>query len=260
MKMNEFRVLMLGDAVGPASVTYLSERLWKIRDGNSIDLVICNAENCAAGNGIDKAGAEKLLASGADVLTTGNHAFKKYDAPSLFEENARVLRPANYPGEVPGHGYTVVSVSGLNVLVISMLGVVMLEPLDSPFGTLDAILERNKGKYDFAFADIHAEATSEKLAFAYYANGRLNGIFGTHTHVTTADEKLIRGAAYITDVGMCGPEDSILGVEPDIIVGKLRNHLPARFSVSENEIKAHGVIATYDRGTGKTLSVERITF
>ncbi|MBQ8497391.1 MAG: TIGR00282 family metallophosphoesterase [Clostridia bacterium] len=255
------KILVLGDISRSLSCKYVSERLWKYRKDNGIDLVIVNGENSAEQNGIDRASADMLFSAGADVITTGNHAFKRYEAKTLFEEEKMLLRPANFPGMVPGEGTVLVNAAGMTVLVLNLLGVVMMEPLENPFFTIEKILTKYKGEYDIAVLDFHAEATSEKQALAHYLDGRITLFFGTHTHVATADECILpKGTAYITDIGMCGPDFSVLGIKPECIIEKMTTGLPVKFIPSTNKVTAHGIIVEVDKKTKKATSIKRITF
>ena len=259
--MNQtFRILALGDVVGPDAVKYLASNLWNYRKAKNIRMVVCNAENAAVGNGLDPQSAEKLLASGCDILTGGNHIFKKKEIRSYLENSTNAIRPANYPIGAPGGGHTTIDIDGYKVLVINVLGVVFMEPLACPFATIDRILEREQGRYDFSVLDIHAETTSEKIALGRYFDGRIDCIFGTHTHVPTADDQILpNGSGYVTDLGMTGPTNSILGIRSDIIIEKLRTKLPVKFEVATGKIEAQGVIFELDM-TGKCRSTERISF
>lgn len=255
------KILILGDVSRSSSCEYVSERLWKYRNQNGIDLAVVNGENSAESNGIDRISCDMLFSGGADVITTGNHAFKRYEAKSLFEEQKMLLRPANFPGCVPGEGAVLIDAAGMTVLVINLLGVVMMEPLENPFFTIEKILASYKGKYDISVLDFHAEATSEKQALAHYLDGRITLFYGTHTHVATADECILpNGTAYITDVGMCGPDFSVLGIKPECIIEKMTTGLPVKFTPSQNKVTAHGIIAEIDNKTKKASSIQRITF
>ena len=252
---------MLGDVSRSASCDYLAEKLWAYRKENEIDFAVVNGENSAEGNGIDKTSAQTLLSAGADVITTGNHAFRRYDAKDLFEKNKNVLRPANFPGNVPGEGAVLTDAAGISILVVNMLGIVMMEPLENPFVCADRVLKRYEGKYDISILDFHAEATSETQALSHYLDGRITVFFGTHTHVATADECILpKGTAYITDVGMCGPDFSVLGIKPECIIEKMTTYLPVKFVPSENKVTAHGILVEIDKETKKAVSIRRITF
>ena len=258
--MKEIKLLALGDVVRTVSCEYISKHLWRYRKENGIDIVVANGENSAENSGIDRQSADTLLSYGVDVITTGNHVFKTGEAKKLLDESKYVIRPANYPEALPGYGYTFFDAAGKTFLIINVMGIVMMEPLSDPFSAVEKILERNKGKYDISVLDIHAEATSEKRALGFYFDGKINAIFGTHTHVQTADEQILpKGTGYITDVGMCGPDNSVLGIDAKCIIEKLRMHTPVRFTVPNTKVTAHGVIFTFGEN-GKVKKAERITF
>lgn len=256
------RILALGDVVGQVAIEYLADKLWAFRSKEKIDFCVANGENATEIRGISAADAEALLGTGVDLITLGNHAFGMKDIYSYLDANEHsIIRPANYPTDVPGVGYTVCDVNGWRVLCINVSGRVYLDPLASPFDTVDRILEREDGRYDLALLDIHAEATSEKLALGRYFDGRVEVMFGTHTHVPTADEQVLpRGSGYITDLGMCGPTDGILGTDADAVIHRFRTLMPARFSVAVGNVKAQGVIFDVDEGAKKVRSVKRVVF
>ncbi len=257
--MGELNILAVGDVVGPESVRFLKENLWNIRKKLRVEFTVVNGENAAAGNGIDSASAKMLLQSGADVITTGNHVFKKREIRDFLTADSQVIRPANFPEGCPGSGYTIEKISGYRLLVINILGTVYLEALDNPFRTVEKILSREAGYYDFAVMDIHAEATAEKIALARCFDGQIAVIFGTHTHVQTADETVLpRGTGYITDVGMTGPEESVLGVRTDCIITKMMTKMPVRFELAEGNIVMHGAVFTLDTASGRVTRVQRI--
>ena len=259
--MSEFRILALGDVVGPEAVKYLGEKLWNFRRANNINMVICNAENACVGNGLDPQSADKLLSSGCDVLTGGNHIFRKKEIRRYLDDTRSLIRPANYPFGTPGNGYTIAKIDNLRILCINLLGTIYLEPLACPFATVERILEREAGRYDLAALDIHAEATSEKLALGIHFDGRIHAIFGTHTHVATADTKIMpHGSGYVTDLGMSGPPDGVLGIRADIIIEKLRTKLPVKFEFATGATEVNGVIFTLDTDTKRATSVERVKF
>ncbi len=256
-----FRILALGDVSRLSSCVYLKNHLRAFQKAHGVSLTVVNGENSAAQNGIDAESAEMLFSAGADVITTGNHAFKRYEAKALFENNPRILRPANYPPEVPGDGAALIDADGMRILVLNLLGVVEMEPLENPFFAARRLLKRYEGEYDLSVLDFHAEATSEKQALSFALDGALTLFFGTHTHVMTADEQILpRGTAYITDVGMCGPQNSVLGIEPSCIIEKMTTGLPVKFLPSQAPVTAHGVLVEVDRETKKARSIERVTF
>ena len=256
------RILALGDVVGHVAIEYLADKLWAFRSKEKIDFCVANGENATEIRGISAADAESLLDTGVDLITLGNHAFGMKDIYSYLDANEHcIIRPANYPTDAPGVGYTVCDVNGWRVLCINVSGRVYLDPLASPFDTVDRILEREDGRYDVALLDIHAEATSEKLALGRYFDGRIQVLFGTHTHVPTADEQILpHGSGYITDLGMCGPTDGILGTDADAVIHRFRTLMPSRFSVASGDVKAQGVIFDVDEGAKKVRSVKRVVF
>jgi len=256
------RILALGDVVGHVAIEYLADKLWAFRSKEKIDFCVANGENATEIRGISAADAESLLDTGVDLITLGNHAFGMKDIYSYLDANEHcIIRPANYPTDAPGVGYTVCDVNGWRVLCINVSGRVYLDPLASPFDTVDRILEREDGRYDVALLDIHAEATSEKLALGRYFDGRIQVLFGTHTHVPTADEQILpHGSGYITDLGMCGPTDGILGTDADAVIHRFRSLMPTRFSVASGTVRAQGVIFDVDEGAKKVRSVKRVVF
>lgn len=253
------RILALGDVVGGATVDVLRQRLWNIRTKEKIDFVIANGENTTDIRGICARDAEALLDVGIDVITLGNHTYGKRDIYPYLEHATHVIRPANYPPEAPGNGYTVVTVDGWRLLCININGRVYMDAFASPFDTVDRILTREKGNYDLAVMDIHAEATSEKLAIAHYFDGRIQVMFGTHTHVPTADDGILpNGSGYVTDLGMCGPVGGIIGTAKEQVIERFRTLMPVHFHVAEGPIESHGVI--FELEDVKVKSVRRITF
>lgn len=256
--MKLINIMAVGDIVGPNAVDYLKDRLWKFRNDNDITIVVVNAENACIGNGLDSSSANLLLSSGADVLTSGNHIWRKREIRSYLDETKEVLRPANYPPNSPGNGYIKYNADGKIFLIINVLGVIYMDPLDCPFVTVEKILELEKGNYDYAVLDIHAEATSEKIAIARYFDGRINVVFGTHTHVTTADEQVLpNGTGYITDLGMCGPINSVLGIKNDCIIEKLKDKLPVKFEIAGGDIEANATVFTIDTDIQRVVKIRR---
>ena len=245
--------------MGNGGVEHLCSRLRRFKRENVIDLAVVNGENSAKGNGIDPYSAQALLDAGADVLTTGNHVFRINAFYDYLENERFVVRPLNFPSSAPGRGAVIVDLGMSRVLIMNVMGTVGLEPLGCPFEAVERALEENKGVYDVSVLDIHAEATSEKAAIARYFDGRINVVFGTHTHVQTADARILpKGTGFITDLGMCGPTDSILGVKSEIIIDKLRSHMPKKFEFAGGETEATGAIFTLD--SGKVTKVETVRF
>lgn len=257
---NNLVVLAIGDVVGPDAVSYIEANLADIKREYNVSFTVINCENAAKDNGVDIQSAEALIRCGADVLTSGNHIWKRREIYNYLDDEKNIIRPANYPPEAPGFGYTIHDAGGFRVLVMNALGTVYMEALSCPFAAVEKILSDNAGKYDFSVLDIHAEATAEKLAMANYFDGKINVIFGTHTHVQTADERIFpNGTGYITDLGMTGPINSVLGVKPEIIIKKLRTHMPMKFEIASGKILLNGAVFTIDTGSGRVLSAKRIT-
>ena len=256
------KILAIGDIVGSSAIDYLSKNLSKFVRENRIDFVIANGENVSEIKGISKNDAESLFNIGIDFITLGNHAFGKKDIYAYLDNNEhKIIRPCNFPSKAPGGGYSIVNIDGYKVLIINALGTMYMTPLNSPFEIIDRILEREKESYDFAILDFHAEATSEKLAIAHYFDGRIAIIFGTHTHVQTADEQILpKGSAYITDIGMTGPINSILGTKIEAIIDKFTLQTPQYFTVAEGEIEVNGVIFDINPDSKKINSIARTKF
>ena len=251
-------ILCVGDVVGKAGCDLLRRTLPALKREYAVDVCIVNGENSADGNGITPASAAHILDSGADVITGGNHTFRRHE---FYEELDRIpclLRPANYPAASPGSGMFTVDRGRYTVTVINLLGVVYMEPLACPFDTLDALLEQ-AGHPKFCIVDMHAEATAEKKALAFYADGRISALFGTHTHVPTADEQILpNGTGFLTDVGMSGPSCSVLGIRPEQAIAKMHGKLPVRFSAADGPCELQAVLFTLDDRTGKTTAVKRL--
>lgn len=255
--MSVLRILALGDVVGESGTAKLREKLWEIRKGELIDAVVVNGENSATKGGIDKDSAEMLFAGGADVITTGNHVWQNRAFPSYLENSISVLRPANYPASCSGVGYTIIDVSGYKMLVVSMLGTVFMDSLESPFLKMESILEREKGNYDFSVVDFHAEATSEKIAFALAFDGRVNIVFGTHTHIQTNDARILDGGTgYVTDVGMTGVFNSVLGLEAEYMIKKFYTKMPQHHVTAKGEVTVSGAVFTLDTANFKCTEVK----
>lgn len=251
------RLLFIGDVVGKAGCDFLVRKLRLIKNEYRIDITVVNAENSAQGNGVTRASAESVINAGADVITTGNHAFRRREALDIYDEDY-IIRPANYPeGGVPGKGLCLLDMGAYSIAVVNLSGTVYLDPLDNPFTVIDTMLEDIDTPN--IFVDFHAEATSEKKAMGYHLAGRVSGVFGTHTHVQTADEAILPGGtAYITDVGMTGPENSVLGVEIRPAVDRLRFRMPVRFKEADGGCFLCGVVVEFDEKTGKSHKIERI--
>ncbi len=253
-------ILCIGDVVGSVGCEFLRERLPALKKLKAVDLVIANGENSADGNGVTPASVQYLLDSGVDVITTGNHSFRRRESYELYDSCEFLLRPANFPaGTTPGRGMTVIDLGRIRLAVINLMGTVYLESLRCPFETLDELL-KTPDLPKICVVDFHAEATGEKRAMGFFADGRVTALFGTHTHVQTADECVLpHGTGYLTDAGMTGPIDSVLGVKPEIIIRKLTTKLPARFDVAKGPCHMDCVLFSADEKTGLCTGVERFS-
>ena len=251
-------ILCIGDVVGSAGCCFLEQHLPSIKRQYAVDVCIVNGENSADGNGMTCTSANRLFTCGADVVTGGNHTFRRPEAYDLLEQKNGAMRPANYPATAPGSGVFIVDKGRFQVAVINLLGVVYMEPLACPFETLNAILA-DKDLPVCRIVDFHAEATAEKKALAYYVDGRVSAVFGTHTHVQTADEQILPGGTgFISDVGMTGPIQSVVGIQPELAVSKMRDKLPVRFAVAKGPCMLNAVLLTLDSQTGKTTAIQRL--
>ena len=250
-------LLFIGDVVGRSGSDFLTSKLSLIKRQYAVDITIVNGENSAAGDGITAASADALVRAGADVITTGNHAFKRREALGLFDAEY-ILRPANYPdGGAVGHGIYTLDMGAYSVAVINLMGTVFMEPLDNPFTKADELLADIDTPN--IFVDFHAEATSEKKAMGHYLTGKVSGVFGTHTNVQTADEAILGGhTAYITDAGMTGVELSSLGAAIDPCVERFRFRTPVRFKEAEGGCFLCGVCVEFDEKCGKSHKIERL--
>lgn len=253
-------ILFVGDVVGRAGRIMLREHLPRLIDREQIDFVIANGENAAAGFGLTTDVTIELLSQGIDVLTSGNHIWDKREIYPQLEKNERLLRPANYPAGAPGRGFGLYSTSaGYPIGVVNLEGRVFMNPLDCPFRCADAILAELKKETDVVVVDMHAEATSEKQALARYLDGRVSMVVGTHTHVQTADEQIFPGGtAYLTDAGMTGSSDSVIGMRQEGVIERFLTQLPTRFDVGKNAPIFNGVICRVDRASGKAQDIERV--
>ena len=251
-------ILCVGDVVGAVGCAHLTKVLPTVKRENGVDVCIVNGENAADGNGTLPVSAQALLRAGADVITGGNHTFRRHEYYELLEQNEFLLRPANMPSGAPGRGMTVIDRGRYQVTVINLQGTAFMESLASPFDVLDDLLAQ-AGNPRFCVVDFHAEATAEKKALAFYADGRISALFGTHTHVATADEQILpQGTGFITDVGMTGPMLSCLGVKPELSIEKMRKKLPVRFVAADGVCAMDSVLFTLDDQTGRTTAVRRI--
>lgn len=252
-------ILVLGDVVSDIGCRFLRKKLPAFKKLKAIDFCIVNGENSAAGNGITPLSAQELFTSGADFITTGNHVFRRKEVYDLLDESEFIIRPYNFPSSNPGRGVAVVDMGRASVAVINLMGTMLMESLENPFYAADRALKEIEGKTNIILVDFHAEATSEKQALAYYLDGRISALFGTHTHVLTNDERILPGGTgYITDAGMCGVENSVLGVKKELIIEKFMTNMPVRFDAANGECMINGCIFTVDEKSGKCTAVESV--
>ena len=256
------RLLFIGDIVGRPGRDLVRRGVAALRDYHQVDLVIANAENAAAGFGITRELGEQILESGVDVMTSGNHIWDKREAIDYIGIEPRLLRPANFPAGVPGNGsYIAHTESGVSVGVVNVMGRVFMTPLDDPFAIAAREVAKLRERTRVIFVDFHAEATSEKVAMGWHLDGKVTAVVGTHTHVQTADERILpRGTAYLTDVGMTGPHDSIIGVEIDAALGRFVTAMPARFETATGNPRLNAVVVEADETTGLALDIERLSY
>jgi 2',3'-cyclic-nucleotide 2'-phosphodiesterase len=255
------RLLFIGDIVGSPGRRIVHDRLQDIVAQRSVDLVIANAENSAAGFGITPKIAEDLIALGISVLSGGNHIWDRKEIFEYFPHEPRLLRPANFPPGSPGSGLYVGEKNGMKFAVLNLQGRTFMTPIDDPFRTASAELEKIPPDVKVILVDMHAETTSEKQAMGWFLDGRVSAVVGTHTHVATADARILPGGtAFITDVGMTGPHDSVIGMEKDPIIRRFQDALPARFSVAEGNVQMNTVFIDVNPEDGRALNIERVTF
>lgn len=253
-------ILVIGDIVGKPGRRALKGLLRDLQKGYDIHFTIANAENAAGGRGINQDVFREIIDAGVDVCTMGNHVWDNRDIFTFIDDEPRIVRPANYPGDCPGQGFHVYT-AGFNkkVAVVNVSGRVFLGALDCPFQAMESILTDLQGKTDLIIVDFHGEATSEKLAFAYCFAGRVDAVLGTHTHIMTADERIMPGdTAYITDLGMTGPVDSILGMEKEQVIQRFLTQRPVRFEVARGAAQLQGVVLNCDEDANRVMGIERI--
>jgi len=253
-------LLFIGDIVGRPGRAAIRQRLPELLSRYQIEFTIANGENAAGGLGITPSVAEDLLSAGVDVLTTGNHVWRHREFLEFAESEPRVVRPANFPPGAPGRGAEAyVTPHSGSVGVLNLVGRVFMDPLECPFRAADRGIESLRGKTNVIVVDIHAEASSEKVALGWYLDGRVGAVIGTHTHVQTADERLLpNGTAYITDVGMTGPRDSVIGMRQEAVVERFLTGMPTRFEVATGPTILSGVVVAIDAETGRARSIERV--
>jgi len=247
------RILFIGDIFASAGRRIVAQHLQRIISEEHVDLAIANAENAAGGFGVTPSVAQELLGLGLDVLTTGNHVWDKRELYDYLDREDRILRPANYGKELQGHGlYLGKARNGVQYAVMNLQGRVHLPSIECPFRTADALLEQIPADVKVRFVDFHAEVTSEKIALGWYLDGRVTGLVGTHTHIATADARVLpQGTAYQTDCGMTGPYDSVIGVEKKTVIQRFLTQLPMRFEAAKGMVEFHAVLITLDETTGR---------
>lgn len=250
---------MIGDVIGEPGRKALFLSLSGLIHEKKVDFVIANGENAAGGFGITGNIAGKLFSYGIDCITTGNHIWRNREIYKIIDDNSRLLRPANYPNGTPGKGWTVIEKNGMKLGILNLLGRVYMEPLECPFRTARKEISQIRKITKNIIVDFHGEATSEKVALGWYLNGQVSAVIGTHTHVQTADERILPGGtAYITDAGMTGPFDSVIGMDTEKALHKFITLLPVKFTVAENDIRLNGVFLSIEAETGKSVNIERI--
>jgi 2',3'-cyclic-nucleotide 2'-phosphodiesterase len=259
MKLN---VLCIGDIVGRPGKRIVADNLAAIIKEHQIDCVIANAENSAGGSGLTYQIYEKLLKYGVNMITLGDHVFKKKDIIAVLEKNDNIARPANFSAHAAGKSFAIYKTSkGPVIAVVPLIGRIFMKPADSPYDRIDELLPKLAQQVDIVIVEIHAEATSEKVSMGYYLDGRVSCVFGTHTHVVTADEKILpKGTGYITDVGMTGAHHSVLGRRIESVLKNFRTRMPCPFEIATEDLRLNGVLVTIDSSTKRAEKISRFEF
>lgn len=255
------KILCIGDIVGKPGREVLAKVLPRLKQEHRIDLVIANGENSAGGSGIMSKQAKEIYAAGVDIITLGDHVWDKQEIYAFLEGKDHIIRPANFPAGAPGRGYEIIQTSkGIKVGVINLLGrTFMRYNVECPFRTLDTLVAEIRKETPIIVVDMHAETTSEKVAIGHYSDGRISCLFGTHTHIQTADAKILsKGTAYITDLGMSGPEDSVIGQNKEKIIARFLTSMPHKFEVADQEGILQGILIDIDVATGLSQSIQRV--
>ena len=256
--MSDFKIIFVADVVGHPGRDAVKAILPGLKREFEPQLTVVNGENSAAGFGITAKLADELMKSGADVITTGNHVFAQKEFLTELPTLDRVIRPANYPRDAPGKGWCVLSAGGQDVLVMNLMGRIFIDPIDDPFRAADAILAEHPD-IRISLCDMHAEATSEKTAMGWYLDGRVSVVVGTHTHIPTADARVLPGGtAYVTDVGMVGPRDGCIGMDKDVVLKRFLTAVPNRFVVASGPVTFNSVLVTINSSTGRATSIQRL--
>jgi metallophosphoesterase (TIGR00282 family) len=254
------RILLIGDIVGRPGMRIVTQAVPLLRERESLDVVIANAENAADGSGLSPSQYQKLVAAGVDCITLGDHIYRRSEICSVLSSQTNIVKPANYPAAAPGRTWAVVTAaSGVQVAVVSLLGRVFMRPVDCPFQAIDRVLEEIPAEVRVRVVDLHAEATSDKQLVGRYLDGRVTAVLGTHTHVTTADERILPGGtAFQCDVGMTGPHDSILGRRVDRVLETTISFQPTHFDVAEGDVRISATLVEADEATGRATAIRRL--
>ena len=253
------KIMMIGDVYGEPGRAALHKLLPRLREQHQAEFVVVNVENAAGGFGVTQSIAEEVLDLGVDVMTTGNHVWDKKETAGYIVKENRLLRPANYPVGTPGAGWITVKAGPHRVTVINLMGRVFMNPIDCPFRGAEAILESVGRETNIRLVDFHCEATSESIAMGWWLDGKVSAVVGTHRHVQTADERVLPGGtAYITDLGMTGPTEGVIGVDRDQIIQRFLQQMPIRFETAKGPAALHGVVITVDPETGRASAIERL--
>lgn len=253
------RVLFIGDIYGSPGRKAAKEMILQLKKETGYDFCLANCENAAGGTGITYVVAQELYKSGIEGITLGNHTWSKREVVNFIDSDNRIARPANYPENLPGKGSAIIENSAGKIGIINVLGRVYMDSVDSPFKAIEKEIEYLKCFVKVIIVDMHAEATSEKAALAWYIDGRVSAVLGTHTHVQTADEKILPcGTAFISDVGMTGPYEGIIGVDRDLVMEKFLTHMPVRFETAKGSVQFNAVLLDIDEKTGRTRNINRI--
>ena len=262
MEKKHLNLLFIADIIGKPGLNVVRRHINAVKKKYNIDFCIANGENGAGGKGLTEPIAYEYFEIGIDAITSGNHIFEKDKIFTFLNENQRILRPINYPLSNHGHGSLIATIkNGIKIAVINAQGRTFMYPIDCPFRTISEEINRISQITPVIIVDFHAEASAEKVAMGWYLNGKVSAVVGTHTHVQTADERILdKGTAYITDVGMTGPFDSVIGLKKDVAIKRFINQIPARYQIADADLRFCGVVITVDAINGKAISIERLFF
>lgn len=259
--LDKIKILFIGDVVGKASHKFLTDNIENLKDDYSANIVIVNGENADDGKGINEEQAELLFSKGVDVITTGNHIWDNWKSRPLIAKNDRVLRPMNYPPGNPGKSIKVLDYGGVNIAVLQLQGRTYMQTIDCPFRAADNAMKILADKTNIIIVDFHAEATAEKIAMGWHLDGRVSAVIGTHTHIQTADASILEnGTAYISDVGMTGPYNSVVGMRKDVALKRLMLQTAHKYEMADGDIKIAGAVVEIDAKTGQATKIESFMF